>query len=163
MRDHVHVIVADLAECFDKHADALVRFAASQVGASDADDVVAAAVLGVLQHGVADVGDVRAYLYRAVANASRKHWRSMDRCRRRDLMLVERDDGAATEHGDDRLPIVLAALEALSVQQRAVIHLAYWEDLTPGVIATRLGVSEGTVRRQLARAREKLRSSIDGR
>lgn len=158
------MIVAELAECFDKHADALVRFAASQVGASDAEDVVAAAVLGVVQHGVAGVDDVRAYLYRAVANASRKHWRGLDRRRRRELVLVERSDTSTmSASGDDRLPVVLAALQTLSVQQRAVIHLAYWEDLTSPAIAARLGVSDGTVRRQLARAREKLRSSIDGR
>ena len=42
------VMVGDLAECYAKHSDALVRFAATQVGASDADDVVSAAVLGML-------------------------------------------------------------------------------------------------------------------
>lgn len=162
LRDHAHVIVAELAECFDKHADALVRFAASQVGASDADDVVAAAVLGVLQHGVDDVDDAHAYLYRAVANSCRKHWRGVDRRRRRDLVLVvDAVSDSVPVVDDDRLPIVLGALAGLSVQQRAVIHLAYWEDLTPAVSAARLGVSEGTVRRQLARARAKLRSSID--
>jgi len=49
------------------------------------------------------------------------------------------------------------------MQQRAVIHLTYWEDLTPSVVATRLGVSEGTVRRQLARARDRLRKVLDER
>lgn len=34
--------VADVAECYAKHADALVRFAATQVGPDHADDVVSA-------------------------------------------------------------------------------------------------------------------------
>ena len=49
------------------------------------------------------------------------------------------------------------ALANLSPQQRAVVYLTYWEDLTPAQIAELLEVSEGTVRKQLARAREQLR------
>lgn len=45
------------------------------------------------------------------------------------------------------------ALAHLTPQQRAVIFLAYWEDLAPPQIAATLAVSEGTVRKQLARAR----------
>ena len=56
---------------------------------------------------------------------------------------------------------VLASLAALSPQQRAVVHLTYWEDLTPHAVAARLGVSDGTVRRQLARARKRLREVLD--
>ncbi len=51
-------------------------------------------------------------------------------------------------------------LDALSVQQRAAIHLAYWEDLPAAEIAQILGVGEGTVRRHLARGRAKLRKVI---
>ena len=155
-------MMVDIAECYDKHAHALVRFAASQVGASDADDVVSVAVIGVMQLDVDDIDDVRAYLYRAVANACRKHWRSVDRRRRRDLMLVSRPDTVDSELDDERVSAVLRSLETLSVQQRAVVHLTYWEDLTAPPAAARLGVSCGTVHRQLARARQKLRRSIDG-
>jgi RNA polymerase sigma-70 factor, ECF subfamily len=55
-----------------------------------------------------------------------------------------------------------AALAMLSEQQRAVVYLTYWEDLAPAQIATLLAVSEGTVRKQLARAREHLRRILDG-
>ena len=95
------VMVGDLAECYAKHADVLVRFAATQVG-GDADDVVSAALLGVLQRGVDDVDDTCAYLYRAVGNASLKHWRGLGRRRRRDVVLVPRRRGTrsmGTIHG----------------------------------------------------------------
>jgi len=49
------------------------------------------------------------------------------------------------------------ALSELSPQQRAVVYLTYWDDLTPAQIAVLLDVAEGTVRKQLARAREALR------
>jgi RNA polymerase sigma-70 factor (ECF subfamily) len=45
----------------------------------------------------------------------------------------------------------------LSPQQRAVVYLTYWDDLTPAQVAVLLAVSEGTVRKQLARARVHLR------
>lgn len=157
----MHVMVGDLAECYEKHGDALLRFAATQVGSSDADDVLSAAMLGVLQRGVGDVDDTRAYLYRAVANASLKHWRGLGRRRRRDLSLVPPAATTETAGLDPRAESMTGALARLSVQQRAVVHLTYWEDLTPSVIAARLGVSEGTVRRQLARARDRLRRVLD--
>ena len=53
------------------------------------------------------------------------------------------------------------ALAGLSPQQRAVVYLTYWDDLTPAQVAALLGVSEGSVRKQLARAREQLRRVLD--
>ena len=57
-------------------------------------------------------------------------------------------------------PEVLAAVRRLSVRQRAVVVLAYWEQLTAGEIAGQLGISEGSVHRHLARARSKLRGAL---
>ena len=156
------VMVGDLGECYAKHGGALVRFAATQVGASDADDVVSAALLGVLQREVDHVGDTRASLYRAVANASIKHWRGLGRRRRRDIVLAPSAAWRGPGGHDPQSERVIEALRSLSVQQRAVVHLAYWEDLTPAVVAERLGVSDGTVRRQLARASDRLRKVVDG-
>lgn len=51
---------------------------------------------------------------------------------------------------------VLRAVERLSVQQRAAVFLTYWVDLTPDDVAVRMGVSTGTVKRHLARARRRL-------
>lgn len=41
-----------------------------------------------------------------------------------------------------------------------MIFLSYWEDLTPANIARVLDVSEGAVRKQLSRARSKLREVL---
>jgi RNA polymerase sigma factor (sigma-70 family) len=51
---------------------------------------------------------------------------------------------------------VWAALGHLTVDERAVIFLTYWEDLTELETAKRIGASERTVRRRLGRARHKL-------
>ena len=52
-------------------------------------------------------------------------------------------------------------MASLSEQQRAVVFLTYWEDLAPAQVADLLGVSDGTVRKQLARARDQLRRILD--
>ncbi len=53
------------------------------------------------------------------------------------------------------------AVSRLSPRQRAVVFLTYWDDLDPGSIAGLLGISDGAVRRHLARARATLRRNLD--
>lgn len=56
---------------------------------------------------------------------------------------------------------VLRAVDKLSMQQRASVFLTYWEDLKPGDVAGRLGISEGSVKRHLARARARLKELLN--
>jgi len=42
-----------------------------------------------------------------------------------------------------------------------VVVLTYWDDLASAAIAERLGISDGSVRRHLARARKRLRMALD--
>jgi RNA polymerase sigma factor (sigma-70 family) len=42
------------------------------------------------------------------------------------------------------------------MQQRAAVLLTYWADLTPDVVADRMGISAGAVKSHLARARKRL-------
>jgi DNA-directed RNA polymerase specialized sigma24 family protein len=57
-------------------------------------------------------------------------------------------------------PAVRGALDQLSVQQRAVVFLTYWEDMSPAQVGSLLDVSEGAVKRQLARARSTMRKVL---
>ena len=99
-------------------------------------------------------------LYQAVLNASRSHLRSSFRRRRRERRAaLER---ARSTDWDSAGPDLSSALDALSPRQRAVVHLTYWEELTGPEVAQRLGISEGSVRTHLARAKNVLRGLIDG-
>ncbi len=100
---------------------------------------------------------VDAYLYRAVLNQARSHHRSLTRRRRREALVA-----ASPTPGQqcDIRPDVWAAVERLSVRQRAVTVLTYLDDLPVAEVATRLGVTEGAVRRHLARARAHLRRGL---
>lgn len=144
-------------ELYRRHADELVRYATALVGPDDAADVVVDAVLASLRSpGWPEVRNQRAYLYRAVLHRAAS-------VRRGDARRAALERRAAVP---DSVPPVTSSIDAqralagLSHQQRAVVFLTYWDDQTPAQIAALLGVGEGTVRKQLARAREQLRRTL---
>jgi DNA-directed RNA polymerase specialized sigma24 family protein len=144
---------------YNRYARELTQFAAVLVGPAEAADVVSEAMLRCWRGADWEaVGDVRAYLHRAVLNQARQWARSRHRRRRREAAFG-RLAAPGGSGGDDR-PEVWEAVARLSVRQRAVIFLAYWEDLPPSQIAARLSISEGSVRRHLARARQQLRKVL---
>ncbi|MDQ3178026.1 MAG: RNA polymerase sigma factor [Actinomycetota bacterium] len=142
------------------HSSELIAYAAVLVGRDDARDVVTDAVLSAFaSREWPSVRNRRAYLYRAVLNRATSHHRSVARRQRRErraAMRVVRSDDQLTGSIDAE-----RALTRLSAQQRAVVYLAYWQDQTPAQIADLLDVTEGTVRKQLARARQQLRRILD--
>ncbi|WP_214412590.1 SigE family RNA polymerase sigma factor [Sphaerisporangium fuscum] len=83
------------------------------------------------------------------------------RLRRRELLAWE-----LPEHGyHDVLPngdeqAMWDALAGLPRKQRAVVVLRYYEGLSDEEIASTLGISRGTVRSQVSRALDKLRSAV---
>jgi RNA polymerase sigma factor (sigma-70 family) len=151
---------ADDVETYRRHAAELIRYATVLVGPDDAPDVVTDAVLAAFTTRTwREVDNRRAYLYRAVLSRSASHHRADERRRHRE----DRALALAPPPGDPTEPAIDAhrALAALSAQQRAVVFLTYWDDLAPAQIAELLDVTEGTVRKQLARARDHLRRILD--
>jgi RNA polymerase sigma factor (sigma-70 family) len=146
------------AELFEKHADELTRFATGIAGPVDAPDIVSGAFLRcMLSERWPYVTNRRAYLYRAVLNEAIMAGRSVERRLHREQMA-----SAPRAVGTDvPRPEVLEAVSRLSLRQRAVIVLTYWNDLEPASVAGLLGISEGAVRRHLARARGVLKEYLD--
>lgn len=147
-------------ELYRKHAEELTRFATGLVGPNDAADVVSQAVLECLGSPKwSKVTEKRSYLYRSVYTKAASHHRASRRRRARE------EQAALPESVDppEIRPEVLVAVSRLSVQQRAVIVLTYWNDLTPSAIAELLGISDGSVRRHLARGRSRLREALNVR
>lgn len=139
------------------HAPTAMRFATAVVGPVDAHDVTTAAFLRVTQQpGWVDIEHFDRYLIRAVRNEAQNLYRQRRRRWQRDLLAVRPE--AAT----DPLPDVdlLRAVASLSVQQRSVVFLAYWHDMTEAEIAETLEVARSTVHRTLARARIALRKAL---
>lgn len=99
-----------------------------------------------------------AYVRRILVNAAINEGRR--RRRRPEVLLDLVPDIAATDEGDS-LTVTLglwAELSALSPQQRAVLVLRYYEDMSEAEIATTLGCAPGTVKSHAARGLATLRS-----
>lgn len=149
-------MISDSKLIYSRYAVELIRFATGLVGPFDASDVVTDAMVRCLRTvNWGEVGDPRGYLYRAVLNESLSFRRSA----RRRLLRERASFGLAQPNSSEAQvrPDVLEAVRSLSVRQRAAVFLTYWEDLAPAEVALRLDISEGAVRRHLARGRERLR------
>lgn len=146
------------SEVFERYGVELTRFATSLVGPSDAQDTVSDAVVRAMwSKSWESVDNQRAYLYRAVVSQAKMHHRARSRRRVRETEAARVIAGSMPAPNVD----VWEALGHLGVAERAVVYLIYWEDLTESEAATRLGVSDRTVRRRLERARGVLRRVLD--
>jgi RNA polymerase sigma-70 factor (ECF subfamily) len=135
----------------------LVRFATALIGPDDASDVVSDAMESLLKSGqLANADNPQALMHRAVLAKAKSMQRSFFRRRAREQRFIEQ---WTKEQPDSSLEVVNAVVR-LSPQQRACVYLTYWEDLSPPMIAERLGIGEGTVKQYLARARAKLREVL---
>src|SRR5215218_392117 len=122
-------------EIYRKHADELMRFATTLVGAASAEDVFSAAILKAMTSPAwQSVSEHRPYLFRAVLNEAFGVKRSD--CRR---CVRETTLGAPEDVETYHLGLEVAdAMSRLSVRQRSVLYLAYWLDLTVDEIASTL-------------------------
>ncbi|MCU1395622.1 MAG: putative polymerase subfamily sigma factor [Ilumatobacteraceae bacterium] len=147
------------ATVYRDEAPRLMRLATVLIGPDGAHDLVVDAVHRVV--GRADfekIAEPGAYLARVLVNAAHSLHRADHRRRAREdragrLTAVGSADPASAID-------VQRALQRLSPQQRAVAYFTYWEDLSIADVASRLEVTEGTVRRQLARAKDRLREVL---
>jgi len=152
------VVALGRTEVYEKYAEDLVRFATGLVGPTDSQDVVSTAVMGAMWSTQwSSVRNQRSYLFKAVLNQARMHYRGTMRRRARELRSLDSGGAGSPEIRLD----VLEAVKKLGLQQRAVIFLAYWEDLPGFEIARRLGLHESTVRRHLKKAEARLRRILD--
>jgi RNA polymerase sigma factor (sigma-70 family) len=146
------------AELYRKLAAELTRFATALVGPHDAADVVSEAFVRCLSSKQwPGVAEKRAYLYRSVYHEALRSGRAQARRRSRE----ERAARPLSLDQPELRPEVRVAIAQLSLRQRAVVILTYWDDLTPQSIATLLRISDGSVRRHLARARSHLKETLD--
>jgi len=155
---------------FQRHALCIGRYAARRLGPGPAEDIVAETFLTAFrQRDRYDAArpDARPWLYGIAGNLIRRHHRDEGR-QLRTLARIGVDPAAEsfTERSDARLVAdassraVAAALAALDPDQRDVVLLIAWAQLTYDQAAEALGVPEGTVRSRMSRARARLRARL---
>ena len=153
---------AEFQAAFDRHKDAVYRFAWRMSGSpATAEDITQDVFVGLLRH--ADRfdparGTLRAFLLGIARNLTLKHWRSQHRFEPldEDAVVAEPVDLDRGEVGD----IVGRAVRALPPLQREAVILAEYEGLTLAEVARATDADVGTIKSRLHRARENLRRTL---
>jgi len=108
-----------------------------------------------------------AWLYGIARNVLLGHFRTQHSMRAADTGRRDPGEPDPWEAVDDRLDAgrtvagLTAALAALSGDDREVLLLVAWEQLTPAEVAVVLDIPQGTARSRLHRARAQLRGYLD--
>ena len=151
------------AVLFDRHFRAIFRFLRGRVGEQLAEDLASETfVVAFRRRDAYDLSrdDARPWLYGIAVNLVREHRRTEERrLRAYARVSVDRDD-ASDESGERLDPAVAAALLDLGDEERTLILLLTWADLTYEQLADALGLPLGTVRSKLSRVRAKLRTQL---
>lgn len=159
------------ASIFDRHAETVRRFVARRVIAEDVDDVVAETFRIGFERRTA-FGDhypsAAHWLLGVAGNVIRRRQRSWTR----HAAAVRRFSARATADLDPLLAVpqrldasaqaarLVDVLERLRPDDREVLLLVAWEQLSPTEIAVVLDIPAATVRTRLHRARHQIRQAL---
>jgi RNA polymerase sigma-70 factor (ECF subfamily) len=154
----------DLDALYRAHATPLLRLAVVLTGDRPlAEELVQEAFVRLQRSGAAPTpGTELAYLRRTVVNLSHGHHRRLRVVRRHpdpapvDTVAAEVD--AVRRDGQRQ---VAAAVRALPDRQRDCVVLRFYADLTDAEIADALGISPGSVKTHLHRARSALADRLE--
>jgi RNA polymerase sigma-70 factor (ECF subfamily) len=134
---------------------------------SDADDVVQTASERAWRAiaSVAPERGFRSWFLRIVANTARNHRRAWWRRRRAELRVAARPHHDLADPVDNVVTatereVVVAALNCLEAQERLVIALRHFEQLSEQEMADVLDCPPGTVKSRLSRAMSRLRAEL---
>jgi RNA polymerase sigma-70 factor (sigma-E family) len=151
---------ADLEQLLADRGDQLMRTAVLLTGSQqDGEDLLQAALERLLRRGRRIEGSTEGYLRRTLYNLAADGWRRQGTWRKKLPMIrasqlpAEPDLTAAVDLRDALMRI----LHTLPSQQRAVIVLRYWEQLTQAETAAALGCSEGAVKSAASRGLRRMR------
>ena len=154
-------------ELIARYFEPVCRFFRSKLG-DDVDDLIQRTFLDCVDAHERFRGDgsFRSYLFSIAHHRLYDHLRHMQsRPEFRDIGKVSiRDLGTTPSRAAARgqeAEILRAALDALPLDHRIALELAYWEDMSGPEIAIAIGVAANTVRSRLSRARAALRDTIE--
>jgi RNA polymerase sigma-70 factor (ECF subfamily) len=153
---------------FEAEFASLHRYLARRLGASAADDLAAEtfAVAFRSWDRLDPERPVRPWLYGIAANLVRHHWRKEQRMLRAyartgvDPVFANDDEAVERADADARHRDLAAVLAELGRDEREILMLHAWAELTDSQIADAVGLPLGTVKSRLSRTREKLRNRL---
>jgi RNA polymerase sigma-70 factor (ECF subfamily) len=155
---------------FERHFGEVHRYLHRRVGVDLADELAAETFVRAFEHRDRydpHLAPVRVWLFGIATNVLRRHHRSEHRrliaYARGPVDRVQDDETAAidTRVAASALGAMLGrSLAAMRSQDRDVLLLVAWADLTYAEVAAALGIPIGTVRSRLARARRQVRRCL---
>ncbi|GAB3948243.1 RNA polymerase sigma factor [Kribbella albertanoniae] len=156
---------------FDRYGEQVHAYLARRVGPDVAEDLTAETFfIAFRQRSRFDshVGVVRAWLFGIATNLLRRHrrtetrrWRAMAKLPPPEI-YGELEERAATQlTAQASRPRLAAALARLAPRDREAFLLVAFGDLTYDEAAKALGIAHGTVCSRIARARRRIRESLD--
>jgi RNA polymerase sigma factor (sigma-70 family) len=160
----------DFEAAFQQYFVPVFRFLGRRVGPAIAEDLAAETFATAYRRRASfdpERGSLRSWLFGIATNLVRSHWRAEQHLLALDARLVpEADLADASDAVDRRLaaawlaPQLAAALALLTRDQRDVLLLYAWGELSHEEIAAALGIAPGTARSRLSRARGLLREQL---
>ena len=160
----------DFEAAFREHFPPVYRFIARRVGSALAEDLAAETfAMAYRRRASFDPrrGSLRSWLYGIATNLMRNHWRAEQHLLALDARLVpEMDASDGSDAADRRViaallaPRLAAVLAQINPDQREVLLLHAWAELSHEEIAAALDIAPGTVRSRLSRARSALREQL---
>lgn len=162
---------AAVEHAYVTHHAAIRGFARRLVGdATTAEDLVHDTFVALPRaiRGFRGEASLRSFLIGVAINHAKRHLRTAMRRRRAlERLAAEVESSSATGDANDALDRkrlaarLLAALDELPLDQRAVFVLCEAEQRTSVEVATIVGAPEGTVRTRLMHAKRKLREWLE--
>jgi len=156
----------DLGALYDLYARALFRYALALVGnTEDGEDAVQDVFTRCARESkrLAKIRDVRAYLFTATRNAAYTILRKRRRRRETDFAKLPDLESAADGEGQRSIgtSVLRHAFAGLPVEQREVLALKVFEEMTFQEIALAVGASINTIASRYRYAVAKLRQVLE--
>jgi RNA polymerase sigma-70 factor (sigma-E family) len=150
----------DFEEFVTGSGDALLRMATLLTADPDLAEDVYQETLHRLALRWSRVGNPKAFCRRVLNNIVIDQARARKRRPRELFSVHDRTDPRSADPvtAADLRPALLAALGTLTLQQRTIVVLRYFDDLGENEVAELLGVSPGTVKSTASRAVAQLRT-----
>lgn len=152
------------AEALHKYADTVYRLACAQVrNRADADDIFQEVFIRLVKKKPEFESEehMKAWLIRVTVNCARSLWLSS--WKRRMVFWEDKDiNRVPAEEAPEGNELLSEAMEKLTMKQRQVIHLFYYEEMSAEEIAEVLSEKPSTIRSQLSRARKALKKYMTG-
>jgi RNA polymerase sigma-70 factor (ECF subfamily) len=152
-------------EVICRHEAAVGAYLARRAGRELAEDLLGEVWVAAFEsRGTYDRSfpDARPWLFGVALNRLRRHWRSRpaeDPVPDVTSLAAGWDPWPGVDRRVDTESVLRTALAGLRPQEREVLTLVGWEDLTVADAARTLGIPAGTARRYLHQARRALRNA----